>query len=264
MGGNARELGRTSSSRVLALLGAFSDGAQTMSLTELAHASDLPVPTAHRLLGELCDWGAVERMPDRRYQVGLRLWQIGSLAPQHRNLRAIALPFMEDLYEVTHENVQLAVRDGKSALYLDHISGRRSVGTITEVAGRLPLHATGVGKVILAFSEPELLESVLRDGLRRCTRYTITSPERLNEAVNHVRQTHLGFSVEEMTLGASSAAAPIFGADRALSASLAIVVHSSTDLRRLAPAVRAAALGVTRRLSGMRPPAEYPERRAAR
>jgi DNA-binding IclR family transcriptional regulator len=264
MGGNARDLGRTSSSRLLALLGAFADGAPTMSLTELARASDLPVPTAHRLLGELCEWGAVERMPDGRYQIGLRLWQIGSLAPQLRNLRAIALPFMEDLYEVTHENVQLAVRDGKRVLYLDHISGRRSVGTLTKVAGRLPLHTTGVGKVILAFSEPELLESVLQDGLRRCTRYTITSPERLNEAVNHVRQTHLGFSVEEMTLGASSVAAPIFAANRALSASLAIVVRSSTDLSRLAPAVRAAALGVTRTLTGMRTPVEYPERRAAR
>jgi DNA-binding IclR family transcriptional regulator len=118
--------------------------------------------------------------------------------------------------------------------------------------------------VILAFSEPELLESVLQDGLKRCTRYTITSPSRLNEAVNHVRQTSLAYSVEEMGLGTSSVAAPIFGANRALSASLAIVVRSSTDLRRLAPAVGAAALGVTRTLTGMRPPVEHPEQRAAR
>jgi DNA-binding IclR family transcriptional regulator len=264
MGGNTRELGRTSSSRLLALLGAFSDGKQAMSLTELARTSNLPVPTAHRLLGELCGWGAVERIPDGRYQIGLRLWQLGSLAPQFRNLRAVALPFMEDLYEVTHENVQLAVRDDKRALYLDHILGRRSVGTVTKVGGRLPLHTTGVGKVILAFSEPELLESVLQDGLQRCTRYTITSPARLNEAVKHVRQTNLAYSMEEMTLGAASVAAPIFGPNRALLASLAIVVRSSTDLRRLAPAVGAAALGVTRTLTGMRPPVEYPVQRAAR
>jgi DNA-binding IclR family transcriptional regulator len=252
MGGNARELGRTSTSRLLALLGAFADGTPTMSLTELARVSELPVPTAHRLLGELCAWGAVERFGDGRYQIGLRLWQIGSLAPEHRNLRAVGLPFLEDLYEVTHENVQLAVRDGKRALYLDHISGRRSVKIVTEVGGRLPLHATGVGKVILAFSEPELLQSVIGDGLERCTRYTITSPDRLTEAVKLVRATHIAFSMEEMTLGTTSVASPIFGPNRTIVASLAIVVRSSTDVRRLAPAVRAAALGVTRTLTGVR------------
>jgi DNA-binding IclR family transcriptional regulator len=254
MGGNTRELGRTSSSRLLALLGAFSTGAQPMSLTELAQASDLPVSTAHRLLGELCEWGAVQRNVDGRYQIGPRLGQIGSLAPQSRNLRAIALPFMEDLHEVTHENVELAVRDGKHALNVNHILGRRSVGTMTEVAGLMPLHATGVGKIILAFSEPELLDAVVRDGLRRCTVHTITSPGRLIDAVNSVRRTHLAFCREEMSLGTSSVAAPIFDANGLLMASIAIVVGSSRDITRYAPAVRAAALGVTRALSGMQPP----------
>jgi DNA-binding IclR family transcriptional regulator len=226
-----------------------------MSLTELARASDLPLSTAHRLLSELCEWGAIERSSEGRYQVGPILGQIGALAPQGRNLRAIALPFMQDLHEATHENVQLAVRDGKHALNVNHILGRWPVGTMTEVAGRMPLHATGVGKIILAFSDPELLESVLRDGLPRQTKHTITSPGRLIEAINNVRQSHLAFAREEMSLGVSSVAAPIFDADRKLSASLAIVARSSRDTRRLAPVVRAAALGVTRTLRGAQPPA---------
>jgi DNA-binding IclR family transcriptional regulator len=254
MSGNTRELGRTTTSRVLALIGAFSGSRQTLSLSELARRSDLPVSTAHRLLGELCDWGAVERSPEGRYQVGARLWQIGSLAPQYRNLRAVAVPYVEDLYEVAHENVALAVRDGKRALYLDHISGHGSVGTSQPVGRHVsPLHATAVGKIILAFSEPELLESILEDGLQRCTRYTIASPAQLIEAVEKTRGSRLAFSMEEMTLGRSSVAAPIFGPDGELVAALAIVARSSTDVRRLAPAVQAAALGVARTLTGRLP-----------
>lgn len=249
MGGNAREQGRTSSSRIFALLDAFANGPPTLSLTELATKSKLPVSTAHRLLGELCEWGALERNVDGRYQVGGRLWQIGSLAPRYRTLRATALPYMQDLYEITHESVALAVRDNKRALYLDNISGRRSTSPQRPVGHRSPLHATAVGKVILAFSEPELLSALLKHRLHRCTRYTITTRAKLIEEVDRTRETQVGYSLEEMVLGRSSVAAPILGINGVLVAVLTIVARPSTDLSRLAPAVRAAATAVSRQLT---------------
>ncbi len=248
MGGNTREPGRTSASRLLSLLAAFSSDEPVLTLTRLAGLSDQPVGTVHRLAAELTAWGALERLPDGRLQIGLRLWHVGALAPGHRDLRSVALPFMEDLYEATHENVQLAVRDGREALALDKISGRHSVPTLTEVAGPLPLHATGVGKIILAFSEPELLADVVADGLPRLTRNTITLPGVLAEALRQVRASKVAFSLEEMSLGASSVAAPIFGADGKLTAALAVVVRSSTGLESLTAAVRTAALCMSRQL----------------
>ncbi|MFT3863273.1 MAG: IclR family transcriptional regulator [Solirubrobacterales bacterium] len=249
MGGNARESGRTSSSRLFALLDAFASGPPTMSLTELATKSKLPVSTAHRLLGELCEWEALERNDDGRYQIGGRLWQIGSLAPRYRTLRATAVPYMEDLYEITHENVALAVRDGKRALYLDNISGRRSSGPPRPVGHRTPLHATAVGKVMLAFSEPELLNSLLKHRLHRCTRYTITTRAKLIEEVDRTRETQVGYSIQEMVLGRTAVAAPILGINGVLIAVLTIVSRPSNDLTRLAPAVRAAAGAVSRQLT---------------
>jgi DNA-binding IclR family transcriptional regulator len=249
MGGNARDPGRTSSSRLFALLDAFAVGPPTMSLTELAMKSKLPVSTAHRLLGELCEWGALERSDDGRYQIGGRLWQIGALAPRYRTLRATAVPYMQDLYEITHENVSLAVRDGKRALYLDNIAGRRSTGAPRPVGHRAPLHATAVGKVILAFSEPELLNSLLKHRLHRCTRYTITSRPKLIAEVERTRETHTGYSIQEMVLGRTGVAAPILGINGVLIAVLTIVSRPSTDLARLAPAVRAAAAAVSRELT---------------
>lgn len=249
MGGNTRDPGRTSSSRIFALLDAFANGPPTMSLTELATKSKLPVSTAHRLLGELCEWGALERNVNGRYQVGARLWQIGSLAPRYRTLRTTAVPYMEDLYEITHENVSLAVRDGRRALYLDNISGRRSSGPPRPAGHRAPLHTTAVGKVILAFSEPDLLSSILQHRLHRATRYTITSREKLSEEIKRTRESHVGYSIQEMVLGRCGVAAPILGINDVLVAVLTIVARPSTDLARLAPAVRAAGTEVSRQLT---------------
>jgi DNA-binding IclR family transcriptional regulator len=249
MGGNTREAGRTTASRVLALFAAFSSVDPVLGLTELAKASGLPIATTHRLAAELVEWGALERRADGRYQVGLRLWHTGALAPAHRDLRSAAQPFMGDLYEATHENVQLAVRDGSRVLCLDKISGRLSVDNVTKVAGWLPAHSTGVGKIILAFSGADLLADVLAAGLTRYTPHTITLPGVLVDALRQVRESQIAFSLEEMTIGAASVAAPVFGPDGELVASLALVVRSTTNVRGLAAAVRTAALGVTRQLA---------------
>jgi DNA-binding IclR family transcriptional regulator len=123
------------------------------------------------------------------------------------------------------------------------------VDNVTTVAGWLPAHSTGVGKIILAFSGADLFTEVLLAGLTRYTPHTITLPGVLAETLRQVRETHIAFSLEEMTIGASSVAAPIFGATGELVASLALVVRSTTNVRALTAAVRTAALGVTRELN---------------
>jgi DNA-binding IclR family transcriptional regulator len=249
MGGNTREAGRSTASRVLALFGAFSSVSPVLGLTELAKASGLPMATTHRLAGELVQWGALERRADGRYQIGLRLWHTGALAPVHRDLRSVALPFMGDLYEATHENVQIAVRDGSRVLCVDKISGRHSVENQARVGGWLPAHSTGVGKVIMAFSGPDMYTDVVAEGLTRYTPHTITLPAVLADTLVQVRENHIAFSLEEMTIGVASVSAPIFGASGELVAALALVVRATTNVRALTAAVRTAAFGVTRQLS---------------
>lgn len=250
MAGNSGEPGRSVTSKVLAILGAFTVQHAELTLAQIARRTGLPVPTVHRLARELVAWGGLERLPDGTYRIGLRLWEIGSLAPQQRRLRQLAIPFMEDLYEATHENVQLAVRDGHEALYLEKISGRHAVPIVSRVGGRLPLHATGVGKVLLAYAPQEVIDDVLARGLARLTPKTIVMPGKLLRALTEVRRTGLAFCYEEMTLGSVSVATPIFGPDRTVVAALSIVVHSfPADAQRFAPAVRAAGLGISRQLA---------------
>ena len=93
--------------------------------------------------------------------MGRRLWRIGAQAAEPRGLRELALPYMADLYAATRENVQLAVLAEDRALCLERLRGPQSVPLFSRVAGELPLHATGVGKVLLAFAGEETADRVL-------------------------------------------------------------------------------------------------------
>lgn len=257
MGGNTREAGRSTTSRVLSLFAAFSSVCPVLGLTELARASGLPMATAHRLAGELVQWGALERREDGRYQIGLRLWHTGALAPVHRDLRAVALPFMGDLYEATHENVEIAVRDGIRVLCIEKLSGRHSVENVSQVGSWLPAHSTAAGKVILALTGQDMVSAVVAAGLARFTPHTITYPETLAQTLRQVRENHIAFSLEEMTIGVAAVAAPVFGPTGDLVAALSVVVRATANVRALTAAVRTAAHGVTRQLSSVAvPPGE--------
>ncbi|WP_115944896.1 IclR family transcriptional regulator [Amycolatopsis thermalba] len=246
MAGRTNTPGQSVSRRLLTVLDCFDVAHPALTLTEVATRSGLPISTARRLITELREWDGLERLEDGRYRIGMRLWTIGTLAPRQRGLREAALPYMHDLFQATQENLQLTVLEGTQALCIEKISSTKAVPTRTEVGGRLPLHATGVGKVFLAFSGQDLLRSVVEAGLARMTPHTITQPGRLAAALEEVRKTGVAYSYEEMTLGAVSVAAPVLGLDGRVRAALGIVAHSRAAVVRLAPAVRTAALGIAR------------------
>src|ERR1043165_8296336 len=132
----------TVTSRALRILSAFTGSQPSMSLSQISPCTTLPLSAPHRLVAELTAWGALERDDAGIYRIGLRLWEVAALAPRGIGLRDAALPFLEDLYEATHENVQLAVLDGTEVIYVERISGRGAVNVLTRVGGRMPLHAT--------------------------------------------------------------------------------------------------------------------------
>jgi DNA-binding IclR family transcriptional regulator len=241
--------GSSVTSKVLCLLEAFTPATSALTLTELARRSGVSLATAHRRAAELLAWGALERRPDGRYQIGLRLWEVASLAPRGLGLREHAMPFLEDLYEVTHENVQLAVREGTEVLYVERIAGRDAVRVLTRVGGRFALHATGVGLVLLAHAPAEVQEEVLGAPLRSFTPATVTDPRRLRGILADVRRNGYAVSSQQVTLDAVSVAAPVFGPDGGVTASVSLVVQAD-DARphALAPTVRAAARGISRAL----------------
>jgi DNA-binding IclR family transcriptional regulator len=240
-------MGQSVTARVLRVLAAFSAERPELMLTEIARRAGLPLTTAHRIVGELTEWGALERATDGRYRIGLRLWEVGALAPRGLGLRESAMPFLEDLHAVTKQNVQLAVLDGSEVVYLERLSGRGAVHVFTRVGGRLPLHATGVGLVLLAFATPDLQEQVLASPLKRYTSRTICHPDELRRALAEVRRTGVAVSEGQIELVALSVAAPVRGPDGDVVAALSVVVPAeSSDAMAYVPVVLTAARGISR------------------
>jgi DNA-binding IclR family transcriptional regulator len=243
-------------SRALAVLGAFDASAPRLSLTEVAERSGTPLTTAHRLLAELTGWGALSRRADGRYEIGRRLWDLGLLAPVSLELRQVAAPFLLDVHTATRDTVHLAVRDGLTALYVERVSGRESVPVVSQVGSRLPLHATAVGKVLLACAPDDVVAEALAAPVR-ATRHTVVDPGRLRRELGEVRRRGWARTAEEMSLGTLSVAVPVRverSGSTVVAAALGIVVPSHRrDLPRLVPVLEVAARGIGRALAGTPP-----------
>jgi DNA-binding IclR family transcriptional regulator len=247
MAGNAATPGASVASRTLALLGAFDADHRSLTLTRLAERAGLPVPTAHRLVSELVAWGALVRRPSGEYVVGRRLWDLGQLAPGPTVLREVASPFLHDIYGATLATVHLAVRDGAQVLYLSRLSGHRSVPVMSTVGSRLPMHSTGVGKVLLAHAPVDVQRAVLGN-LTRLTPYTITRPARLEQELRRVHEDGFAQTSEEMSLGACSVAVPVRRGDDVVAAVGIVVASLRRDRGRLLAALQVAAQGIGRSL----------------
>ena len=233
MAGNSSEPGVSVSQRLLAVLACFDAAHPRLTLSDIARRAELPLSTAHRFSGELVAWGALARDDEGVFTVGRRLWDLGLLAPVQRGLRELAAPHLQDIHAATRETVHLAVRDDDRALYLERISGNRSVQVVSHVGARLPLHTTGVGKVLLAHAPPDVVAAVLAD-LTRETCFSIVDPRRLLRQLAEVRRRGYARTNEEMTLGACSIAVPVPDGSGQVVASVGIVVPSvMKDLPRL-------------------------------
>jgi DNA-binding IclR family transcriptional regulator len=249
MAGNSSAPGVSVASRALALVGAFDEEHRRLSLTSLASRAGLPLATAHRLVAELVQWGALARTSSGDYVVGRRLWDVGLLAPLQAGLVELASPYLHDLYAATLATVHLAVRDGTEVLYLDRLRGSTSVPIVSTVGSRLPMHATGVGKVLLAHAPPEVQHQVLAD-LNRITAYTVTQPGRLRRQLLLTLRDDYATTTEEMSLGACSVAVPVRRREQVVAA-LGIVVPSlGRERPRLVAALTVAARGIGRALQG--------------
>jgi DNA-binding IclR family transcriptional regulator len=250
--------------RMLAVLEAFGPEHSSLTLSEISRRSGLSLTTTHRLVGELRDWGALERAPDGRYGIGLRLLELGALAPHGLQLRELALPYLDDLHHATRANVLLAVRDGTDVVYVEALRARGAIRLLSRLGGRWPLHATGTGRVLLAFSPPEVQEDVLRQPLQRFTDETVTDPAKLRRILADVRRTGVGVAENQLTADAPAlaVAVPVRGKGDELVAALGVTVElGSVPAQALVPVLGSTARSISRALGA---PSAMPVRRGSR
>ena len=239
----------TSAQRVLSILGAFDAENLALSLSEISRRSGLTLSTTHRLLNELCCWGALTRHSDGTYGIGLRILELGTLAPQGGRLREIALPYLHDLQHALRANIHLGVPDGHAVIHVESLRARDTVPVPSRQGGRWPLHATGTGLVLLAYAPQEFQDEVLARELRGYTAKTLTDPDELRRFLAEVRRTGVAVVESQLTYGVTAVAVPIRGPRDKVVAALGITVPSgSASPHALVPAMTTTARSISRAL----------------
>lgn len=236
-------------SRALAVLAAFEGSSGALTASRIAQRAGLPLSTTYRLIHELEAWGGLEKEATGKYHIGMRVWELGQMAG--RRLRDRARPFLQDFFDLTHENIHIAVRDGTQTLYIDKIYGSRKMPRIARVGSRLPLHATAVGRVLLAAQPDWFIDAYLGRELEAPTPSTLTDPAELRDEVLTVRRQGYSVTIEQLRVGQVSLALPVVVASETV-ASVGIVIDKvkAQDVKRLQPILSGTVERIEHALSG--------------
>ena len=235
--------------RVTAVFDAFGEQDEGLGITELARRANLPKSTVSRIAADLVAQRFLDRDGDKLY-LGVRLFELAQTVEQPRRLRHVALPVMSELRDVTGQTVNLAVLEGADVVFVAILRGEPASKPLARVGGRLPAHATALGKAILAFSQPDVVERVIQGGLEMRTPQTISEPSALLQELIGIRRLGVATEKEECANDRACAASPILGHGGVPIAAISVsgsVLNVVPD--RIAPAVRAAGVTLSRRMA---------------
>jgi DNA-binding IclR family transcriptional regulator len=242
--------------RILKLL---ASGPRRLGVTELAGRLGMSVPTVHGLLQTLQAHGFVEQDRDSdKYQLGPGLLQLGNSYLDLNELRGRSIVHAERLATRTGAAVRVGVMHGPTVVVVHHVFRPDATFQVLEVGAQLPVHASALGKAILAYAAPEVLDDLMAEPLPKLTNRTLTA-RALRAELAEVSERGTTRERDEAVLGESSVAAPIF--DHSGHAVGAIGVVGDTEqilprgpARGVVSAVLEAAHGVSRELGGHRWP----------
>ncbi|PWV85814.1 DNA-binding transcriptional regulator, IclR family [Prauserella marina] len=248
--------GDTVLSRVARVLNAFEHDRRVLTVAQLARRAELPVPTTHRLVGQLLDVGFLERDGKHGIKVGMRLWQIAINAPGARELREAAMPFLEDVHAATQQHTFLDVREGTEVLIIERLKAHNAFGRILLTPGmRVSSNAVAGSLILLAHAPRDVQEAALSAPLRKYNSRTPVKPAQLRDLWASARRNGYIVCDGYVDPDALSIAVPVPGPDNTVVAALGVIVPSqhAQPMNHL-PVLFAAARGISRELSRTPPP----------
>jgi IclR family transcriptional regulator, acetate operon repressor len=224
-----------------------------LGVTELGRRLGVHKATASRLVATLADRGLVERDPiSEKYRLGFGLIRLAGAAMAGLDIVRTAHPILEDLAERTRETVNLGVLSGDGVVYIDQVTGTRSIVAVSWVGRRTPLYASSNGKVLLAHLPVAERDRHLTEPLEPLTPRTIVDPDMLREQLDEVVRRGYAQTMEELEEGLNAVAAPVRQADGQVAAALSVSGPAfrmrPMDLPRMARFAMDAADAISRRL----------------
>jgi DNA-binding IclR family transcriptional regulator len=255
--------------RAARILKVLASGPRRLGVSEIADRLGLTRPTVHAMLQTLQIHGFVEQDPDSdKYQLGAGLLQLGNSYLDLNELRSRSLVHAERLATRADAAVRVGVMHGAQVVIVHHVFRPDSTLQILEVGAELPLHASALGKAMLAFLPKDTTADLLDEPLPRLTSRTLT-PKALRDELADVRELGYARERDEAIIGESSIASPIFDHSGRPVGAIGIVGDTDTVIPRgpakhLAAAVTDAARGISRELGASRWPALSPDAASAR
>jgi DNA-binding IclR family transcriptional regulator len=244
--------------RAARILRALAGGSGRLGVSELSDRLGLAKGTVHGLLRTLHDHGLVEQDPDSdKYQLGPQLLQLSNRYLDLNELRARSLAWSESLATRAGEAVRIGVPHGNGVLVVHHVFRPDTSLQILEVGAVLPMHATALGKAVLAYlAEPER-KDVLDAGLSKLTGRTVSTIAALERELDAVRERGYAVEREEAVLGEVGIAAPIFGRSGAVVGGIGVAgpserLKGQARETKVATAVGEAARSISRDLGAQR------------
>ncbi|MBT2212257.1 MULTISPECIES: IclR family transcriptional regulator [Actinomadura] len=200
-------------SRALAILELFNERRPALTTGEIASLTGLNRATAYRFCQTLLSLGYLEETEARTFRPGLNAISLARAALSSRELPEMARPYLQRLRESTGETVNMALLNGADVVYVARLLNDDLLALRLFVGSRLPVHATSLGRAILAFLPREEVEEILGGGaLEAVTQYTITDLDKLSQELDRIRSRGYSLNDEEMVLGIRGVGAPVFNA----------------------------------------------------
>lgn len=197
--------------RAVDILGLFEHHGRELGTTEIADLLGLHKSTAAGLIYTLERNSFLAQNPaTRKYHLGFRIVELGSLVLGQLDIRQAARPHMEELRRTIGETVNLGIRDATDVVYIERVAGTHSLGMRREIGSRTPVHASALGKVLLAWLPPSEQEPLLqRLTFAPLTPRTIVNLKDFQRDLEETRARGFAIDDEENEVGGRCVAAPI-------------------------------------------------------
>jgi DNA-binding IclR family transcriptional regulator len=248
-----RRMRLSSVANAIRLTKSFSEQDAEMGISALATRLGLAKSTVHRLATTLVEYDILEQNRESgKYRLGLALFELGTLVRRKMDAASGAQEQIHALADATGETVQLAILDHLSVLYIRVRESRQAVRMSQGLGSRAPAHCTSVGKALLAFQPPDVVQQVIDNGLKQFTEHTITDAEALRAELATIRQKGYAIDDEEFEVGLRCIAAPIRDHSGHVTAAISVAAPvqrmSKKNVQVTVPSVLSAAESISRRL----------------
>jgi DNA-binding IclR family transcriptional regulator len=239
-------------SRVVRILATFDNAHRAQTPSAIGRRAGLPRSTTFRLVDELLDAGLLERDGDGGVRIGMHLWELTTRGSHALDLRQAAMPAMGEVQAAIRQHTQLGVLEDGEVLFIERLSGADAGSNVTQIAGRLPLHASSSGLVLLAHAPVELLEHVLSLGLTAMTAETITDPAALRRKLAEVRALDYALAPGSIETVSTGIAVPVRDGVEVVAALSVVLPRDRDDVTSVVPLLHRASRDITAALASHR------------